>query len=105
MTTRKEFILANNGVMRFNNEGHLLVLGCNYHTVWQSHKQMRFVLESIESNRAILSTRTTGKKFTTHINSLIFITSNHNKNKAADYLGVSYKKINGARDNWIKENL
>lgn len=96
MTTRKEFILANEGKMRFNNEGHLLVLGCNYHTVWQSHKQMRFVLESITNGTATLSTRTTKKEFITHIDSLIFITSNHNKRKAADYLGVNYRKINGA---------
>lgn len=96
MTTRKEFILANEGKMQFNNEGQLLVLGCNYHTTWQSNKQMRFILQNIKNGTATLSTRTTGKQFTTHMDSLIFIESNHNKRKAADYLGVDFRKINGA---------
>jgi hypothetical protein len=60
----------------------LLVVGCNYHTTWQSNKKMRFVLSELKGNKARLTTRTTGKSFWTDTKDLIFITSNCNNNKA-----------------------
>ena len=67
----------------------LLVIGCNYHTTWQKHKAMRFVLLEIsESKQTVrLGTRTTNKTFWTYTKELIFIESEHNKQKAIK-LGV-----------------
>lgn len=59
-----------------------IVVGCNYHTKWQSHKAMRFVLVNVEGEVATLKTRTTNKRFTTNVNDLIFIMSSHNIYKA-----------------------
>lgn len=59
-----------------------IVIGCNYHTKWQRHPAMRFVLESVKDGSAILSTRTTGKRFSTSLSDLIFIESRHNIEKA-----------------------
>jgi hypothetical protein len=59
-----------------------LVIGCNYHTTWQRHRAMRFVLAEIKENKARLITRNTNRSFWTDINDLIFIDTNHNKNKA-----------------------
>ena len=67
-----------------NDNGELIVIGCNYHTTWQSHKQMRFVLVHINGNHAVLKTRNTRKCFTTSINDLIFIKSKYNKSKAIE---------------------
>jgi hypothetical protein len=64
----------------FNKES--IVIGCNYHTTWQKHKAMRFVLVSIDKDKATLKTRTTGKKFTTNKSDLIFIETPHNIDKA-----------------------
>lgn len=58
-----------------------LVIGCNYHTTWQAHKAMRFVLSEINGDKVRLSTRTTGKSFWTDKSSLIEIDSKHNRNK------------------------
>lgn len=59
-----------------------LVLGCNYHTTWQRHRNMRFVLVEVNGTRARLKTRNTKKDFWTNVNDLIFIETNHNRNKA-----------------------
>lgn len=59
-----------------------LVIGCNYHTKWQSNKAMRFVLKEIIGDEAILYTRGTNKTFKTNINDLIFIDTNFNNQKA-----------------------
>jgi hypothetical protein len=59
-----------------------LIIGCNYHTKWQSHRNMRFVLKEIKGDKARLVTRNTNKNFWTDINDLIFIETNCNKNKA-----------------------
>lgn len=59
-----------------------LVIGCNYHTTWQSNKSMRFVLVEIKGDRARLQTRNTKKDFWTNISDLIFIETKHNKQKA-----------------------
>lgn len=59
-----------------------LIIGCNYHTKWQSHRNMRFVLKEIKGDKARLVTRNTNKNFWTDINDLIFIETNYNKNKA-----------------------
>lgn len=62
-------------------EGITLIVGCNYHTTWQSNKAMRFVLVKVEGGKATLKTRTTGKEFTTNVSDLIFIQTKHNKEK------------------------
>jgi hypothetical protein len=61
-----------------------LVLGCNYHTKWQSNKSMRFVLSRvvIESGKAELITRRTKSRFWTDISDLVFIDSGTNRRKA-----------------------
>ena len=66
----------------------LIVVGCNYHTKWQSKKSMRFVLVEVKGNRARLKTRNTEKDFWTNIDDLIFIESDWNKKKA-DILSLS----------------
>lgn len=77
---------------RTNSNNQLLVIGCNYHTTWQSHKAMRFILADIKDNKALLETRTTNNKFYTKIEDLIFIDSKHNKQKACEILQV--KELN-----------
>ena len=59
-----------------------LVIGCNYHTTWQSHPAMRFVLVELKDDKARLKTRTSRKDFWTDIKYLIFIDTNYNRNKA-----------------------
>ncbi len=59
-----------------------LIPGCNYHTTWQSHPGMRFVLVSTDGESAILKTRVSDKLFTTKASDLIFIETEHNINKA-----------------------
>lgn len=59
-----------------------LVIGCNYHTTWQSVKSMRFVLVELKGDKARLQTRNTGKDFWTNTKDLIFITTHHNLQKA-----------------------
>lgn len=66
------------------SNGVQLIVGCNYHTRWQSKAGMRFVLKSFDmaTGKAVLLTRKTGRTFTTKINDLIFIDSAHNRAKA-----------------------
>jgi hypothetical protein len=71
--------------LRRNSSGEYLVLGCNYHTTWQKHKAMRFVLHAIDGRRATMRTRSTRSKFETNIDDLIFIKSEHNRDKAIRY--------------------
>lgn len=61
-----------------------LVVGCNYHTTWQRHPGMRFVLSELSKDKtqAKLSTRNTKKEFWCKVSDLIFIESVHNKQKA-----------------------
>lgn len=59
----------------------ILQIGCNYHTTWQSHKAMRFVLKEIKGDKARLVTRNSKKNFWTNISDLIFIETRHNTNK------------------------
>ena len=59
-----------------------LIVGCNYHTIWQSHPAMRFVLVELKGDKARLKTRTSRKDFWTNIKDLIFIDTDYNKNKA-----------------------
>ena len=84
--TRAEFRKMNGNVPIYSPTGMLLVIGCNYHTTWQQHKNMRFVLMELTEDRARLRTRNSGSDFWTDIKDLIFIDSNHNKDKAKDYL-------------------
>ena len=63
-------------------EDNPIVIGCNYHTIWQKHKAMRFKLIGVVNNRAHLKTTRTNKDFWTDVADLIFITSSHNISKA-----------------------
>ena len=72
-----------------NAEGEIIVIGCNYHTNWQSNKSMRFVLAEVKDNKARLYTRKHKKRkeFWTDLDDLgVFIKTKHNIDKA--------KKIN-----------
>lgn len=61
-----------------------IVIGCNYHTKWQSNKSMRFVLKEVKGDKARLITRNTGRDFWTNVSDLIFITSGYNISKAKE---------------------
>ena len=63
-----------------------IVVGCNYHTTWQSDPQMRFVLGETKDGKARLYTRKTRKSFWTNLEDLIFIHSSYNRQKAKDIL-------------------
>ena len=63
-----------------------IVIGCNYHTTWQSHPAMRFVLKEVQGEQARLITRNTKKNFWTPVSTLIFIMSSHNIRKAKNIL-------------------
>lgn len=58
-----------------------LIIGCNYHTTWQSHPAMRFVLVEVKGDKARLRTRASKKDFWTDVKDLIFINTDYNKNK------------------------
>lgn len=60
----------------------LIQIGCNYHTKWQKHSAMRFVLKEVKGDKARLVTRNSNKDFWTNVSDLIFIETSHNKNKA-----------------------
>ena len=65
-----------------NKKGHLIIIGCNYHTTWQSNHKMRFVLSEVEGDKVRLTTRVSRKSFWSGIEDLIFIETRHNKEKA-----------------------
>ena len=69
-----------------------IVVGCNYHTTWQSHKAMRFVLIEVNGDKARLTSRNTKKTFWTDVKDLIFITSQHNIQKAKDKIKLRDEK-------------
>lgn len=69
-----------------------IIIGCNYHTTWQKHKAMRFVLKEVSGNKARLITRNTEKDFWTNLDSLIFITTSHNIQKGYQKLLKGEKK-------------
>lgn len=71
---------------------HSIIVGCNYHTTWQKHRAMRFVLVEVKDNKARLQTRETKKDFWTNINDLIFIMSDYNIKKAKSLSINDYKK-------------
>ena len=62
-----------------------IIIGCNYHTTWQSKPGMRFILSEVKGDRARLMTRHTRKNFWTDKSDLIFIMSSHNISKANKY--------------------
>lgn len=64
-----------------------LVIGCNYHLIWQSNKAMRFVLKELKGDRARMITRTTKKSFWVNVADLVFINTSHNKLKAKELAG------------------
>ena len=59
-----------------------IVVGCNYHTKWQTNKAMRFVLVGVVGDKARLKTRGSGKDFWTNLSDIVFIDSKYNKQKA-----------------------
>ena len=59
-----------------------LVIGCNYHWSKASHKAMRFVLSGLRGDYALLTTRTTNKRFWVNKNEIIFIETKYNIEKA-----------------------
>ena len=63
-----------------------IVVGCNYHTKWQSDSRMRFVLKEIKGEKTRLVTRNTRKNFWTNKSDLIFIMTGHNIRKALNIL-------------------
>lgn len=65
-----------------NKSGHPLIEGCNYHTTWQSHCAMRFVLDTVSGDNVLLRTRTTAKIFNAKADDLIYIITKHNNDKA-----------------------
>lgn len=67
----------------------LIVIGCNYHTTWQKHKAMRFVLVDVKGDKARLQTRTSRRDFWTDLKDLIFIESAHNIRKAKTLSGIN----------------
>jgi len=67
-----------------------LVVGCNYHTKWQSNKAMRFILRELKDGKARLGTRISKKDFWTNVEDLIFIETNYNKNKYKDIIQSRY---------------
>ena len=68
-------------------------IGCNYHTRWQKHPAMRFVLKEIKGSKAVLYTRSTRKEFETDIADLIFIETDYNTSKASYSQVVQYPTI------------
>jgi hypothetical protein len=67
-----------------NSNDQKIVIGCNYHTTWQSNSQMRFVLTEVAGERARLQTRSSGKDFWTDLKDLIFIRSGYNIDKSKE---------------------
>ncbi len=59
-----------------------LVKGCNYHWIKQSNKAMRFVLSGLRGDYALLTTRTTNKRFWVNVKEIIFIETKYNIEKA-----------------------
>ena len=68
-----------------NSRGSLIVIGCNYHTTWQSSKSMRFVLTEVKDDKAKLETRSSRKSFWTNIDDLIFIPTKWNNKKSHEF--------------------
>ena len=75
---------ADSSLPTHNVIGSLIVIGCDYHTTWQSNKQMRFVLTDVKGGRARLQTRRSRKTFWTDLKDLVFIDTNYNKIKAKE---------------------
>ena len=61
-----------------------IIIGCNYHTSWQSNSKMRFILTKVIGDKAQLSTRMTHKEFLTDVSDLIYIHTKYNNRKARE---------------------
>ena len=59
-----------------------IIIGCNYHTTWQKHPAMRFILVDVKEDKVLLKTRVTKKQFWTDKSTIQFIMSNYNIRKA-----------------------
>jgi hypothetical protein len=69
-----------------------IIIGCNYHTKWQAHTGMRFVLKEIKGDKAKMITRQSHRCFWTNVSDLIFIVSKHNIEKAKRLSGRCWNK-------------
>jgi len=67
-----------------NINNQRIVIGCNYHTIWQSKGNMRFVLTEVKGEKARLQTRASRKDFWTDLKDLIFIPSSYNLEKSRE---------------------
>jgi len=67
-----------------------IVIGCNYHTKWQKHPAMRFVLVEVKGDKARLITRNTKREFWTNVSDLIFILTGYNIEKAKELKQTQY---------------
>jgi hypothetical protein len=83
---KSEFKIENGDI------GTRLVVGCNYHTTWQSNKSMRFVLVEIKGSKARLQTRRTRRDFWTNVKDLIYIDTKYNNKKAKEYIDCNNKQ-------------
>ena len=75
---------SSSNLPKATSNGALIVIGCNYHTTWQSNSRMRFVLTEVKGTKARLRTRTSRKDFWTDLKDLVFIESRCNKQKAKE---------------------
>jgi len=65
------------------NAENPIIPGCNYHTKWQSHPGMRFILHSTKGEECVLKTRVSKKTINCKVSDLIFIRTKNNFRKAA----------------------
>lgn len=84
MTTKSRMDITNKERKLNKLPENKLIIGCNYHTKWQSDKRMRFILKKINGDKALLATRITKKEFWTNVSDLIFIETNYNIEKAIE---------------------
>lgn len=69
-----------------------LIIGCAYHTTWQSNKGYCFILSDIKDGKALLRTKNIKKQpFWTDVSSLIFIETPHNLHKAKSLTAERHK--------------
>ena len=76
---------AMNGVLQ-NVIGSEVIVGCNYHTSWQSDSRMRFVLSEVKGEKARLTTRNSRKNFWTNVDDLVWIDTRHNNKKGENLI-------------------
>jgi len=69
-----------------------LIIGCAYHTVWQSNKGYQFILAEVKGEKALLRTKNIKKEpFWTNASDLIFINTPHDLHKAKQLTAERHK--------------